>query len=61
MWRLTKSQCGEGGLPKKERRHGQFAELRGGGGLARKRRVMFLREGGGGYPNAHYEPVYTIK
>ena len=47
MWRLTKSQCGEGGLPKKERRHGQFAELRGGGGLARKRRVMFLREGGG--------------
>ena len=47
MGRLTKSQCGEGGLPKKERRHGQFAELRG-GGLTRKKRVMF-------------EPVYIIK
>ena len=31
--------------------HGQFADLRG-GGLARKRGVMYLR--GGWYPSAHY-------
>ena len=30
MGRLTKSQCRGGGLPKKKRRHGEFAELKGG-------------------------------
>ena len=43
-----------GGLPKKGGL-GQFVDLRG--DLARKRVVVFLREGGGWYPNAYYDIV----
>ena len=53
-WDGVKDQY-RGGLPKTGGGLGQFANWRGGGGLARKRGVVLLQRAGSWYPNAHCE------
>ena len=39
---------------------GEFANLRGGGGVAEEGGGVFGEEGGGWYPNAHYVKMHQI-